>query len=1054
MAVGGLFGLVRTVPGDIHWDACDVGEGCGLSLTVTRRNPMRSHTFTKVCLSVALGAMLAAAAWTPAEAAVDVTFTFRPGGSPKAVYLAGSFNSWNPSQDLMRDDDGDGVWQITLPLEPGNYQYKFVIDGTWKEDPASKEYTDDGFGGKNSVLDVPSGETAITVGSGAGAAAAAEPVAPAAPAAGGDVQVTFLFETGEGSDSQVYVAGTFNNWDPNADRMTDDDGDGIHTLVKHLAPGRYEYKFVRDGEWLTDESALDFADDGFGGKNSVLNVTAGTPLIVGMYSHIPEGIEGTPVGEAAPAPGGGASAQGLKMVTFRFQPVIGGVTNVFLAGTFNDWSDSKTRMTDDDGDGVYEVTLMLPAGKYQYKFVADGKWITDESADDFTDDGFGGRNSVIVVDDRFDSVTSERGDGKIMYRDIPLTLDYSMVNPLSPERIEFKTRAHRDDVESVQLLYDDGGGETAVDMKPEQEDMMYSYYRYVLDAPASKPVLFAFVFTDGGTRLFATPSGFGSDRPDENKMFRYDPDVLPPFYTPDWAKDGVFYQIFPERFCNGDTSNDEDFKEFYYKGKTELPSSGKTNGEYFHFVSNWYDVSGLTRSPYRTDGKPDYYSFYGGDIAGVMEELPYLADLGVTIIYFNPLNEAPSNHKYDPVDYNKIDPHFADVSTFKEFVNKAHEHGIRIIVDETFNHTGNYCFAFLDAREKGRESKYWNWYEFKKWPLPEGDIPDPLDYYDCWWGFGIHPTLNYDLSRPNSQENGIKDIKDAQPNMDVVQYIDSVARYWLGELGIDGFRLDVPNEVPFWMWYEFRKVVDEVKPDAFLIGEIWGDAMPWLGPRCFHSTMNYKYFRDPVLKFFGQGLGSAAQFDGELAPGRSMYPLQATQVMMNLIDSHDTERFLTTAGNKSERLMLAALFQMTYMGIPQVYYGDEVGLRGGKDPDCRRTFPWNWEESPRRQAVHDFYRKAIGIRHAHPALRTGSFTTVLTDGKVYSYLREDATERIVVVLNNEDRARTVTLPLEGFGFEDGASFTDALGGAAYSVANGTLEIALDPLSGAVLVLGK
>lgn len=1016
---------------------------------------MHSRVSLKAVLAIAFIAALTAAAGTAARAAVDVTFTFAPGGSPGNVYLAGTFNNWSPSQDLMRDQDGDGIWEITLELEPGQYQYKFVIDGSWKEDPSSKEYVDDGYGGKNSVLDVPAGIASMTVGAGAGAAKGSKPAGkpaakPEPDAAPGEVRVTFLFEAAEGS--QIYVAGTFNGWDQSAERMTDEDADGVFALVKLLEPGRYEYKFVKDGQWLTDESAADFADDGFGGKNSVLHVRAGAPLIAGMYSRIPEGVEGTPAGEAGGGGGAGAAGQGLKMVTFRFQPVISGVSNVFLAGSFNDWNDSKTRMTDDDGDGVYEAVLMLPVGRHQYKFVADGKWITDESADDFADDGFGGRNSVIVVDDRYDDVQSEPGDGKIMHRDLPLTLDYSMVNPLSEDRIEFKTRAHLDDVESVQLLYVRGGEEEVVDMEPAGEDVVYRHYRHVLETPASEPVGFSFVFTDGPTRLFATPSGFTDERPPAEAMFLYDPEALPPFFTPDWAKDGVFYQIFPERFRNGDTSNDQDFTEFYYEGKTSLPPSGKTNGEYFHFVDNWYDVSGLTRSPYRTDGKPDYYSFYGGDIAGVMEKLPYLADLGVTIIYFNPLNEAPSNHKYDPVDYLTIDPHFADEATFKEFVVKAHEHGIRIIVDQAFNHTGNYHFAFLDAREKGRDSQYWDWYEFKKWPLPEGDIPNPLDYYDCWWGFGIHPNLNYDLSRPNAQENSITDPANAKPNGDLVEYIREVARYWLGELGIDGFRLDVPNEVPFWMWHEFRRVVDEVKPDAFLIGEIWGNAMPWLGPDCFHSTMNYKYFRDPVLKFFGQGHGSAAQFDNELAPGRSMYPLQATQVMMNLIDSHDTERFLTTAGNRSERLMLAALFQMTYLGIPQIYYGDEVGLRGGKDPDCRRTFPWNWEESPRRMLVHDFYRKAIGIRRAYPALRTGSFETVLTEGKVYAYLREDDSDRIVVVLNNDELGRTVRLPLGGFGFAQAAAFTDVLNAGVYTAEAGTLTIELDPLSGAVLVL--
>jgi cyclomaltodextrinase len=1013
--------------------------------------------------TVALLLILVLAASTVAAADVDVTFTYRPGGSPGAVYLAGSFNNWSPDKDLMKDDDGDGIYEMTLKLAPGQYQYKFVIDGAWKEDPAAKASTDDGFGGKNSILDVPAGKAALVVGVGAdGTAAAAAPAtAPAAPAAAsaskqaaaGDVRVTFLFEVGKGQTSQVFVAGSFNGWDPTADKMNDDDGDGVYVLVKDLAPGRYEYKFVENGNWLTDENASDFTDDGFGGRNSVLTVTAGTPMIVGMYSKVPDGIEGVaPTAAGAPGAGAAASGQGMKQVTFRFQPVISGVTNVFLAGTFNDWNDSKTRMTDDDGDGVYEVTMMLPAGRYQYKFVVDGTWMTDENADDFVDDGFGGRNSVIVVDDRFDDVKTEMGDGKMMNKDIPLVLDYSMVNPLSENSIEFKTKAHIGDVETVQMLYVIDGSENIVEMEPSGQDGIFQYYRKVLDVPVSTKVSFMFVFADGGELFFATPKGFTGERQAEGGMFHYDTKTLPPFFTPDWAKNGVFYQIFPERFCDGDKTNEQDFKEFYYEGARKLPESGKTNGEYFHFVKNWYDVSGLTRSPYRTDGKPDYYSFYGGDIAGVTEKIPYLADLGITIIYFNPLNEARSNHKYDPVDYKKLDPHFADEAVFKAFIRKAHENGIRVIVDEALNHTGNYFFAFLDAREKGRESKYWNWYEFKRWPLPKGDIPDPLDYYECWWGFGIHPSLNYDLSRPNAQENAITDIKDAQPNKPLVEYLMGVVRYWLGDLDIDGFRLDVPNEVPFWFWKEFRKTVDEVKPDAFLIGEIWGNAMPWMGPHGFHSTMNYKYFRDPVLKFFGQGYGTAAQLDDELAPGRFQYPIQATQVMMNLIDSHDTERYLTTVGNKSEKLMLTALFQMTYVGIPQIYYGDEIGLRGGKDPDCRRTFPWNWEESPRRVKVHDFYRKVIGLRHEYPALRTGDFRTILADGKVYSFLREDDTDRIVVVLNNGGAKQKVDLNLGELGFADGAVLVDRLGERTYTVAGGAVEIELDQLSGAILVL--
>jgi len=996
-------------------------------------------------------------------AAIPVTFTFKPAAPPASLVLAGSFNSWSTTANVMKDDDGDGVFEITLSLEPGSYQYKFVQDGTWIADPFAASSTDDGYGGKNSVVDVPANAASLAVGVKKGGAAApaateakGEAKGAAEPAAGGTdkVNVTFLFEVGAGEAPKIYLAGTFNNWDAAKDLMTDSDGDGIYEITMKLAPASYQYKFVKDAQWITDTSAKEFADDGFGGKNSVLVVpadAAGKDLVVGMVTNLPEKYGGA---KAAPGAGASAGRKQPKQVTFSWK-ADGTVSNVFLAGTFNDWNDSKTRMTDENGDGVYEATLMLGVGKYQYKFVADGRWITDNAAKDFAPDGFGGQNSVITVDESLPDVKIEKGDGVMMNRDIPLTLDYSMVNPLSPTSIEFRAKAHLNDVDQVSLLYRTGDAKpNAVEMRPDETDAVFQYYRVMLDVSASSTIYFMFDFKDGSKHFYACPGGFKNAACPAGEWFVYSPKTLEPFFTPDWAKNGVFYQIFPDRFRNGDPSNDQDFHEPYYVGVTKLPASGKTNGEYFHFVSQWENVTGLIQSPYRTDGKPDYYSFYGGDIAGVMEKLPYLRDLGVTIIYFNPLQEARSNHKYDAIDYLKVDPHFADEATFIEFTKKAHENGIRIVVDMALNHSGDWNPWFVDTKEKGPKSKYWNFYEWKRWPLPPGGTDKPIDYYDCWWGFGLHPNLNYDLSRPNAQENMIDDIAKAQPNTELVNALLQIPPYWIGKLGIDGFRLDVPNEVPLWFWREFRAACDKAKGDNFLIGELWGNAMPWLGPHCFHSTMNYKFCKDPVVKFIAMGQGSASDFDAELAPGRNVYPIQATEVMMNLIDSHDTERFITTAGNSADRLMLAALFQMTYIGIPQIYYGDEVGLRGGKDPDDRRTFPWDWESNPQRTLVHDFYRKAIAIRHDYPALRTGSFATVLTKGKVYSFVRSDEANRIVVVLNNELTPQTAELPLGSFGFADGASLVDRLNGGEYRVASGVVSVKLPPLKGAVLVAGS
>ena len=460
----------------------------------------------------------------------------------------------------------------------------------------------------------------------------------------------------------------------------------------------------------------------------------------------------------------------------------------------------------------------------------------------------------------------------------------------------------------------------------------------------------------------------------------FDPAKFTPFVTPDWVRNGVIYQIFPDRFRNGNTANDQDFHEWYYEGKHTLPASGMLNldyQEYYHLVKDWDDVGGLTKAPHTPDHR-DWMAFYGGDIAGVSQKLDYLKSLGVTIIYFNPIFEAKSTHKYDAADYGKIDPHFGTNDEFIAFVKEAHASGIRIILDIVYNHCGNSNFAFRDAVEKGDKSPYWSWFEFKKWPLPAGwpnvtQAWKPADYYTCWWGYGDLPDLNFDLSRDDKAEIPIRDVKHAQPNVSLVKYLLDTTTCWLKDAGVDGVRLDVPNEVPYWFWTVFNQRVKSVKPDAYIVGELWGNASDYVKPGLYDAVMNYAFFRDPVLKFIGSAQGTAAEFDASLATGRLTYPSQAVEVQMNLIDSHDTVRFLTTAGGDVNRLMLAALFQMTYVGAPTIYYGDEVALEGARDPDCRRPFPWNWEQDAKRNAMHEWYTKLANLRLAHAALRTGTF---------------------------------------------------------------------------------
>ncbi|MCB1183210.1 hypothetical protein KDM41_07240, partial [bacterium] len=687
----------------------------------------------------------------------------------------------------------------------------------------------------------------------------------------------------------------------------------------------------------------------------------------------------------------GAAAGGgdgeLRSVEFRYTPVISGVQNVFLAGTFNDWNDSKTKMADADGDGTYTVTLLLAQGTYQYKFVVDGNWQQDPNNPAGADDGFGGQNSILKVDASYSTIEIELGDGKVYSDDLEPILDYSTCNPLSPTEIAITAKAHLGDVEGVTLLYTAGsGGRQEMPMGEVEHDASYQYYRttVTLGGP-DEELSWVLAYRDAGTTEYFGARGMTTDP--ATTPFVYTAAAFPPFFTPDWAKDGIIYQIFPERFANGDKGNDPDFSEPMYEGARELPAGGKTNNEYFHLVDDWYDVSGLVRSPYRTDGKPDYYSYYGGDIAGIRQKLDYLVDLGITVIYFNPLNYGMSNHKYDPIDYLEIDPRFATPEEFKAFVKDCHDRGIRIVVDVAFNHTGNWHFAFRDAVENGRSSRYWNWYEFHKWPLPSARDFNASDYYDCWWGFGLHPNLNYDLKLSNANENNIGEIENATPNMDVVNYVLKTADRWLGEYDIDGFRLDVPNEVPFWFWKLWREHCDSIKDDVWLVGEIWGNAGRWVGPHCFDSTMNYKFFRDPVMDFFGKGSIDAATFDARLSPGRFQYPPQSVAVMMNLMDSHDTIRFLTSAGDV-RKLMLGAMFGMSYVGMPHIWYGNEVGMTGGKDPDCRRPFDWRYEGDPRKVALREYYGKITRLRRDTEVLRRGSFTTLATVGKGLATARE------------------------------------------------------------------
>jgi cyclomaltodextrinase len=755
----------------------------------------------------------------------------------------------------------------------------------------------------------------------------------------------------------------------------------------------------------------------------------------------------------------GAADPALKKVTFTFVPM-GYYEQVFLAGTFNGWSTDATPMH--RKGGRFEISIPLVVGEYQYKFVADGQWITDETAGRFHPDGYAGRNSVVVVDDTFEPWDMARGDSRIMTDGLRHG-DDAWERLLDPGgTVTIRVRAWVGDVEMVTIAWHDvkdslpglaepcppGMGNPMVLF---DSDGTYDYYQIEIDLPS---FYYYFTFIDGRTKTILDEQGARDASSGDIRPFHFDASVAVAFSTPGWVKDCVVYQIFPERFANGKSGNDPDFSEWYYEGLTTLPPSGKTNGEYFHLVVDWYAVAGLRLSPYKTDGKPDWNSFYGGDIAGVGENLDYLEDLGIGAIYFNPVFKAKSNHKYDAAEFMKIDSHLGTNEEFAAFVADCHSRGIKVIMDLALNHTGHTFWAFVDAREKGRESEYWDWYEWKQWPIPGSKVWTPAnasDYYDCWWNFGQMPNLNFDLAHGGADEQRFKDIADAQPNWPVVNHLLDVAEYWLAEAGVDGYRLDVALDVPLWFWELFRERVKQTNPEAYIVGELWGASPEWVNGKYFDAVMNYKFFRDPVLAFIAKGDMTAPEFDRALAPGRLIYPRDGVAAMMNLIGSHDTERFLTAAGGDIRRLRLAALFGMTYVGAPTIYYGDEVGMMGGGDPDCRRPFYWRWADETERAEVHAYYRQLAGLRRQHGCFAQGDFKTLLAEGPVFAYHRGGPRDEAIVVLNAGTDDVTVDVLVEGGATSLRDVFGDRLVTITRQVGGGIFTVTLPALTGAIYV---
>lgn len=656
--------------------------------------------------------------------------------------------------------------------------------------------------------------------------------------------------------------------------------------------------------------------------------------------------------------------------------------------------------------------------------------------------------------------------------------------PKESELVTFRFRTAKDDVDRVGLVT---SADTYV-MEKECTQGEFDYYTFETRL-GEEPFRYCFEVQSGTEKYYYGRCGISREI-----LEYYNFVVVPGFSTPDWAKGAVMYQIFTDRFYNGDKSNDVETNEYYYIG------------DYSQRVTNWdkYPANMGVRE------------FYGGDLQGVMDKLDYLQDLGVEVVYFNPLFVSPSNHKYDIKDYDYIDPHYGKIvddggevlpngvtdnsqatkykkrttglknleasnELFIKLVEELHRRGMKVILDGVFNHCGSFnkwmdrerIYEGEEDYEPGAyvsaDSPYRSYFRFFK----EG--PENWPYngnYDGWWGHDTLPKLNY--------EDSVK----------LENYILYIGRKWVSPpYNVDGWRLDVAadlgrsNEYNHEFWQKFRRAVKDANPNALILAEHYGDPSDWLKGDEWDTVMNYDAFMEPITWFLTgvekhsdeyreDLLGNADAFFGSMRNYMTRFNTQSLQVAMNELSNHDHSRFMTRTNHKVGRtasvgpqaadegidkalFRLGVMIQMTWPGAPTIYYGDEAGLCGWTDPDNRRTYPWGREDNE----LIEFHRQLIRIHKDYQVFKTGSIMFLKGQYKLIGYGRFDENDKIVVMINSSDEVREADIPVWRMGIiqetrmarlmlSDREGYSDEA--KVYPVVNGLIHVECPPMSGMII----
>lgn len=510
----------------------------------------------------------------------------------------------------------------------------------------------------------------------------------------------------------------------------------------------------------------------------------------------------------------------------------------------------------------------------------------------------------------------------------------------------FRLRAAREDLTACTIYLGDTACRqtpiifTPFPMKVVAKDEYFDYFEAKLNSPYHR-IYYYFLLKKGEEEIYYYSGFFRErlvdDRSEYYKLpFNRREDIV---RIPEWVNEAVIYNIFPDSFATG----------------REYISSQKKK---------------------KTLGKQETQSKHGGTIKGISENAVYFKQLGINCIYLNPLFAAGEYHKYDTIDYKKIDPCFGTNEDFREMVTTLHREGIKVIIDGVFNHCGWHHPAFEDVLLKGETSKYKDWFYRLDYPVRVPDNPEEIPAYECFAYERMMPKLN--TANPQTRE-----------------YLLEAAVYWVKEYDIDGWRLDVASEVNDAFWREFRKRIKEIKPDCFVIGEVWESAGHWLDGSMFDSTMNYD-FRKYCMYFMALEEWDAFQFDAGVTHMRMRYREKLCQAQMNLLDSHDVSRFLSVCGENKDKLCLAAVFQMCFIGVPTIFYGDEQGISGVFEDEYRRPMRWDGNTE-----LFAFYQELIAVRRENSVLQFGEYRTLQAKkgARLYAFERKLGERAIEVYLN-------------------------------------------------------